>query len=156
MLFEREGDGRFRPPEWYPVEALATFNTHDLPSFRGWMESHDLRVKRGIGVDPGESDEARSWAQQMLRTVLGERAAPHPPHTIAAVAAFLGATPTRLVVIALEDILGEIDQINIPATVDEHPNWQRRLAVPLEDLDGNAELGRVAEAFTKAGRNFRS
>jgi 4-alpha-glucanotransferase len=156
MLFEREGDGRFRPPEWYPVEALATFNTHDLPSFRGWMESHDLRVKRGIGVDPGESDEARSWAQQMLRTVLGERAAPHPPHTIAAVAAFLGATPTRLVVIALEDILGEIDQINIPATVDEHPNWQRRLAVPLEDLDGNAELGRVAETFTKAGRNFRS
>ncbi|HEX3441848.1 MAG TPA: 4-alpha-glucanotransferase [Pseudolabrys sp.] len=156
MLFEREGDGRFRPPEWYPVEALATFNTHDLPSFRGWMEAHDLRVKRGIGVDPGESDEARSWAQQMLRTVLGERAAPHPPHTIAAVAAFLGATPTRLVVIALEDILGEIDQINIPATIDEHPNWQRRLAVPLEDLDGNAELGRVAEAFTKAGRNFRS
>jgi 4-alpha-glucanotransferase len=152
MLFEREGDGRFRRPEWYPVEALATFNTHDLPSFRGWMESHDLRVKRGIGVDPGESDEARSWAQHMLRSVLGERAAPHPPDTIAAVAAFLGATPTRLVVIALEDILGEIDQINIPATVDEHPNWQRRLRVPLEELEGHHDLKRVADVFAQTGR----
>jgi 4-alpha-glucanotransferase len=156
MLFEREGDGRFRPPECYPVEALATFNTHDLPSFRGWMESHDLHVKRGIGVDPGESDEARSWAQNMLRTALGERAAPHPPDTIAAVAAFLGTTPTRLVVIALEDIVGEIDQINIPATVDEHPNWQRRLRVPLEELEDNHDLERVAEAFAQTGRNFRS
>jgi 4-alpha-glucanotransferase len=155
MIFEREGDGRFRPPEWYPVEALATFNTHDLPSFRGWMESHDLRVKRGIGVDPGESDEARSWGQQMLRTILGERAAAHPPDNIAAVAAFLGTAPTRLVVIALEDILGEIDQINIPATVDEHPNWQRRLAVPLEELEDNPDLKRVADAFAQAGRSAR-
>ena len=38
MLFERDGDGRFRPPEDYPAEALATFNTHDLPSFRGWLD----------------------------------------------------------------------------------------------------------------------
>jgi len=156
MLFEREGDGRFRPPEWYPVEALATFNTHDLPSFRGWIESHDLRVKRGIGVDPGETDEARGWAQHMLRTILGERASPHPPDNIAAVAAFLGATPTRLVVIALEDIVGEIHQINIPATVDEHPNWQRRLRVPLEDLAGHHDLTRVADAFAHTGRNFKS
>ena len=51
----------------YPAEALATFNTHDMPSFRGWLDGHDLRVKRAIGVDPGESDEARAWAQQKLR-----------------------------------------------------------------------------------------
>ena len=60
MLFEREGDGRFRPPEAYPAEALATFNTHDLPSLRGWLDAHDLRTKRDLGLDPGESDEARA------------------------------------------------------------------------------------------------
>ena len=64
MLFEREGDGRFRPPEAYPAEALATFNTHDLPSLRGWLDAHDLRTKRDLGLDPGESDEARARAQQ--------------------------------------------------------------------------------------------
>ena len=72
VLFEREGDGRFRPPRSYPVEALATFNTHDLPSLRGWLERHDLQTKRKIGLDPGESDEARVWARQCLDTTLRE------------------------------------------------------------------------------------
>jgi len=27
-----------------------------------------------------------------------------------------------------------VDQPNIPGTVNEHPNWRRRLPVPLEDL----------------------
>ena len=56
---------RFRPPEAYPAEALATFNTHDLPSFRGWLRGHDLRVKRAIGLDPGETDELRATLQAL-------------------------------------------------------------------------------------------
>jgi 4-alpha-glucanotransferase len=152
MLFEREGDGRFRPPEWYPIEALASFNTHDLPSFRGWLQSHDLRVKRAIGIDPGESDEARAWAQECMRWILAERAPAYAADDMAAVAAFLGATPSRLVVLSLEDILGEIDQVNIPGTVAQHPNWRRKLSAPVEDLESHAGLARVAEAFAQAGR----
>src|SRR5262249_29906924 len=127
MLFEREHDGRFRPPEWYPADALATFNTHDLPSLRGWLEAYDLRTKRGIGLDPGESDDARAWAQQHLRLALAERTGDHlsrlvpaqagiqsdassgaaDVNEIVAVAAYLAQTPSRLVAIALDDILGE-------------------------------------------------
>ena len=62
--------------EQLKAEALATFNTHDLSTFRGWMTGHDLHVKRGIGVDPGEDDGARHWAQQKLREALQHRA-PH-------------------------------------------------------------------------------
>ena len=40
-----------------PRRAIATFNTHDLPTFAGWMSGHDLRTKRAIGVDPGETDD---------------------------------------------------------------------------------------------------
>jgi 4-alpha-glucanotransferase len=154
MLFEREGEGRFRPPEHYPAEVLATFNTHDLPSFRGWLEGHDLRVKRAIGVDPGESDEARAHSQAALRAALSQWAPSYPPDDIAAVAAFLGATPSRLVVIALDDVMGVRDQINIPGTVDRHPNWRRKLPITIEDLDTHDGLGRVTAAFTQAGRNF--
>ena len=144
MLFEREGDGRFRPPEAYPAEALATFNTHDLPSFRGWLEGHDLRVKRAIGFDPGESDEQRARTRRSLRASLAQRAPDYAPDDIAAVAAFLGVTPSLLVVIALDDILGVREQINIPGTVDQHPNWRRKLPVPVEDLEGHDGLRRVA------------
>jgi 4-alpha-glucanotransferase len=185
MLFEREHDGRFRPPEWYPAEALATFNTHDLPSLRGWLEAHDLRIKRGIGLDPGESDDARAWAQQCLRQILGERAgdhrpplipaqADHPPplvpakagiqsasrnggaaNELAAIAAYLAQTRSRLVAIALDDIMGEREQINIPGTVDEHPNWRRKLPLALEDLEGYEPFRRVAEVLAKSGRSWR-
>jgi 4-alpha-glucanotransferase len=155
MLFERDSDGRFLPPERYPAEALATFNTHDMPSFRGWMGGYDLRVKRAIGVDPGESDEARACAQQALRDALSQWAPAYAPDDIAAVAAFLAATPARLAVIALDDILDVRDQINIPGTVEQHPNWRRKLPLALEDLGRHDGMRRVAQAFAQAGRSFK-
>jgi len=157
MLFEREHDGRFRPPKAYPKQAVATFNTHDLASLRGWLEAHDLRTKRGLGIDPGESDEARAWGQQCLRLILSKRAGDYLADSdeLFAVASFLAQTPSRLAVIALEDILGTLEQINIPGTVDQHPNWRRKLPVMLEDLEGCEPLCRVADVFARAGRSFR-
>ncbi len=152
MLFEREHDGAFRPPHTYPAESVATFNTHDLPSFRGWLTGHDLRVKGDIGVDPGETSASRGRAQQLLRAVLSEHAAEYSADDIAAVAAFLAATPSRLVTIALDDVLGVLDQVNVPGTTDQHPNWRRRLPVSLEDLDAHDGLRRVSRAFAQAGR----
>jgi 4-alpha-glucanotransferase len=155
MLFEREHDGRFRAPENYPVEALATFNTHDMASFRGWLEAHDMRVKRGIGFDPGESDEARAHAQAALRDALVRRAPEFSPDDVAAAGAFLGLTPSRLAVIALDDILGVRDQINVPGSIAQHPNWRRKLPIAIEDLPGHDGLARVAQAFAQARRGFR-
>jgi 4-alpha-glucanotransferase len=154
MLFEREGDGRFRPPETYPVEALATLNTHDLPTLRGWLEGHDLLTKRALGLDPGESDDARAWARECLDTILGERKESVVADRLVAIAHFLARTPSRLVAIALDDIVGALDQINIPGTFDEHPNWRRRLPVLLENLDRNENLKAVAAAFARSGRSF--
>jgi len=152
MLFEREGDGRFRPPESYPAEALATFNTHDLPSFRGWREGHDLRLKRGLSLDPGESDEARQWGRAKLHEALAARGQGYAADDLAAVASFLGATPSRLVAVAIDDIVGALEQINIPGTMHEHPNWRRKLPLTLEDLRAHAGLARVGEAFAGTGR----
>jgi 4-alpha-glucanotransferase len=157
MLFEREHDGRFKPPEAYPEQALATFNTHDLPSLRGWLAAHDLGVKRGLGLDPGESEEVRASAQQRLREILRERAGQYldgDSNELFAIAAFLAQTPSRLVVIALDDVLGALEQINVPGTVDQHPNWRRKLPVTLEDLEGNESLRRLGEVFAQQGRGF--
>lgn len=152
MLFEREHDGAFRRPQAYPAEAVATFNTHDLPSFRGWLTGHDLRAKADIGVDPGETGASRSRAQQLLRALLSEHVAEYSADDIAAVAAVLAATPSRLVTIALDDVLGVLDQVNVPGTTDQHPNWRRKLPVALEDLEAHDGLRRVSRAFAQVGR----
>jgi 4-alpha-glucanotransferase len=150
MLFEREGDGGFRAPEGYVPNALASFNTHDLPTFAGWAADHDLAVKRDIGIDPGESDEDRARARAALRNALAlpDNAAPD----FSAVAAYLARTPSRLLVVAMEDVIGMLDQPNVPGTVHEHPNWRRRLPVALEDIADDKRLAVLAEIMTAAGR----
>ena len=72
---------------------------------------------------------------------------------IAAVASFLAATPSRLVVISLDDVLGVADQVNVPGTIDQHPNWRRKLPVAVEEVETLDDLRRVARAFAQAGRS---
>jgi len=152
MLFEREHGGGFRLPAHYPSEALASFNTHDLPSFRGWVEGHDLRLRHAIGVASGESGEQRAQSQAALRQAL----APLGGADVAALAGFLAATPCRLAAIALDDIVGVRDQVNIPGTTTQHPNWRRKLPVAVEDLSDLEDLARVAQAFAQAGRSCKA
>jgi 4-alpha-glucanotransferase len=68
------------------------------------------------------------------------------------VAAFLAATPSKLVSVAVEDVLGLEDQVNVPGTVGEHPNWRRRWPVLLEELAADQRLTRIAAIFSRAGR----
>ena len=69
--------------------------------------------------------------------------------------AFLAATPTRLVSVAIEDVLEIEDQVNVPGTVDEHPNWRRRWPLTLEELADDQRLRRIADVLAKAGRRSR-
>jgi 4-alpha-glucanotransferase len=151
MLFERAPDGSFLPPQAYRENALVTFSTHDLATFAGWSSAHDLAVKHALDMDPGETDEERAAARAELRNALraeGETEADFP-----SVARFLARTPARLLVVAVEDALGVRDQANVPATIDQHPNWRRRLPVGLEDLCLHPGLTAVADAMTAAGRS---
>ena len=44
LLFERDGNGAFLPPDAYPELALATTGTHDLPPLAGWLEGDDIAL----------------------------------------------------------------------------------------------------------------
>jgi 4-alpha-glucanotransferase len=154
MLFERAPDGSFLPPEAYRENALVTFSTHDLPTFAGWKSAHDLAVKRALGMDPGETDDERATAQSELRNAL--RARGETDLGFPAVARFLARTPARLLVIAIEDALGVRDQTNVPATIEQHPNWRRRLPVLLEELALQSDLTGVADVMMAAGRSSRA
>lgn len=132
VMFEREDDGRFRGIDRYQPNALVTFNTHDLSTYAGWRSFGDLKAKRALGLDPGETDEGRWQALGLLDEALRQ----HDIHDndLYSVAKFLARTRSRLMAISLEDLLGVTAQPNIPGTVDEHPNWRQRLPVALEDI----------------------
>jgi 4-alpha-glucanotransferase len=144
MMFERDDHGRFRGVDHYTPNALVTFNTHDLSTYAGWRGFSDLVLKRSLGIDPGESDDARWHALAMLTEVLRYHAIDRDD--LYAVAGFLARTKSRLLAISLEDLLGVVDQPNIPGTVDEHPNWRRRLPLAIDAIAAAIDLAALKHA----------
>jgi len=150
MMFEREDRGPFKGIDRYMANALVTFNTHDLSTYAGWRSFGDLKTKRALGIDPGESDEARWHALAMLDEVLRHHGiARNDLHSIAN---FLARTKSRMLAIALEDLLDVVDQPNIPGTVDEHPNWRRRLPVSLEQIASKIDVAALKAATRERSR----
>jgi 4-alpha-glucanotransferase len=150
MMFERDEQGVFRDVDHYASNALVTFNTHDLSTYAGWRCFSDLALKRSLGIDPGESDDARWHALAMLTDVLRHHAIDNDD--LYAVAGFLARTKSRLLAISIEDLLGVLDQPNIPGTVDEHPNWRQRLPLALEEIAAAIDVAALKSATRERTR----
>jgi 4-alpha-glucanotransferase len=157
LYFERGDAGSFTPPERYAAEALATANTHDMATLAGFWEARDVELRAEVGlieldaVDAARVERARD-KRQLLRGlakahVLGERVdvdAPDPQIDSAelrgAVHDFLARTPSLLVGVALDDVAGEIDPVNVPGvSPEEHPSWTRRMRKSLTEIQEDPE-----------------
>lgn len=165
LFFEREGDGSFKPAAAYPAQALAAVGTHDLPTLAGWWSGEDVRLRLQLGLISDEAqleqlllDRARHRVQLLLAVrhaglMSAEEVAQATgetqlaPRTIEAVHAFLAQAPALLMMVQLEDMLGVVEQANMPGTVSEQPNWQRKLPADLQALA-------VSEAMDSLGRTL--
>ena len=68
---------------------------------------------------------------------------------IVAMHEFLARTPCRLVTASLYDVLGEIDQPNLPGTTDQYPNWRMPLGTSLEQIEVDPRVERIAEVLSR-------
>jgi 4-alpha-glucanotransferase len=155
LPFERRRDGGFKPPGVYPILAAASAGTHDLPPLKAWWLGRDIQLRDEAGQYPTSaarvSDEtmreddrrhlmAALRRQNLLSVEQAEVLLPvaGPPVfedvLIVAVHSYLFLTPARLVLFQAEDLLGCEAMVNIPGTVDEHPNWRRRLPASIPAL----------------------
>ena len=57
-----------------------------------------------------------------------------PGRAIDAAIRHVGRAACDLTIVPLEDAMGEVEQPNLPGTLDEHPNWRRRLSAPAATL----------------------
>ena len=73
-------------------------------------------------------------------------------HDLYAVTSFLARTKSRLLTISLEDLLGVIDQPNIPGTVNEHPNWRQRLPMALDMIASAIDVAALKAATAERTR----
>ncbi len=145
MYFETQPDGTFAQPQRYMQEAVVSIGTHDLPTLRGFWQLADLDVRRALGqfAGPGvleslragrESDKVRLARALQAEGLLAEHdPATWSPALALAAHRFLARTPSKIMLVAMEDVFGQVEQVNLPGTVDEYPNWRRKLARTLEE-----------------------
>jgi len=67
-------------------------------------------------------------------------------HDLNAVVSFLSRTKSRLLAISLEDLLGVVEQPNIPGTVNEHANWRQRLPLAVDEIADAIDVGALKAA----------
>lgn len=146
LWFERKDDG-FDPPSHWSRDAAAMTSTHDLPTVAGWWSGRDLQWRRDLNLmgddaaamsehDSRERDRPRLW-NAFLASGAAEGDAPppeEPARVVDAACAHVGRAGCDFVLLPMEDALGRVEQPNLPGTLDEHPNWRRRLDGPAATL----------------------
>ena len=162
LWFEREADEGFIPPARWSREAMAMTSTHDLPTVAGWWRERDIDWmetlnRRSRHADPAaeraarETDRERLW-RACSAAGAAERVQPPPSgaeEAVDAAVALVAGSGCELAIVPLEDLLGLVEQPNLPGTIDEHPNWRRRLAAAPDVM---LEAPRVARRLERLRR----
>ncbi|WP_353149710.1 4-alpha-glucanotransferase [Pollutimonas bauzanensis] len=165
LWFERSSAG-FLPPHEWSAHAIATTTTHDLPTLAGWWEARDLDWRERLGQIPdgaaAQQRDIRKHEKTALWKALRDAGCISSPDTGLPVAApreaileFVSSTPAPLVIIPLEDLLGLIEQPNLPGSEGAdpvaHPNWVQCLPAGVDGIFSRPDVRRSIDAI-KHGR----
>ena len=151
LYFEKDGD-RFRRPDEYPDLALACVTTHDLATLEGFWRGSDIDLKHRLALYPsaeaerGERNSRIHDRWLLLQALRGQGllpddidpdnidSQPMSAQLIAALHAYLARSPASILLVQIDDLMREVDQVNLPGTVFERPNWRRRLSMRVDQL----------------------
>lgn len=167
MFFERWDSGLFKRPELYPEQSVVTIATHDTATLTGWWLGRDLQWRELLNLYPNAEAGAhernsRASERAMLIDALNDmkvidldKAPTQTPPTMAtelsiAVQKYLAAAPSHIQLIPLEDAIESAEQVNIPGTIDEHPNWLQKLPISLESLFHTNSVAQIVTAMKQA------
>ena len=166
FYFERNyPDPSFRQLDAYPTGALCAVTTHDLPTLYGFWQGKDIEIKKSLGMyqndDQWKHDLAirgrdRELIIAILRqhSLIGNTESPDDPMTpelCEAVYCYLAKTQCRMLLVSLDDVIGTIDQQNLPGTVTEYPNWKQKNPLTLKEIISDGRLAGLFSALSRKG-----
>jgi 4-alpha-glucanotransferase len=125
VLRWQRDDERFEDPERYPECSVATTATHDTETLAVWWDDLPPADRRSLADVVGAPPEAaRGALSRPLRRAILER---------------LYRSPSRYVILPIQDLFGWCERINTPATTTAD-NWVFRLPLPLEWFATDREI----------------
>lgn len=167
LFFERWESGLFKRPDNFPTQSIVTVATHDTPTLAGWWQGRDLQWRQQLNLYPndeaGQADRnARDSERENLIAALDDlqvidmskapQLQPAKMNTELSVSVqkYLATSPSHIQLIPLEDALEVTEQVNIPGTIDQHPNWLQKLPVSLEDFCQTNSVKAITQAMNIA------
>jgi 4-alpha-glucanotransferase len=158
FYFEKHRDGSFKRTFEYPLQALVSSTTHDLPTLAGFWINRDIEARKAAGLADEQgyrnqmNDRARE-RQSMLDVLHLEKLLPENYERNAAnlpefngelhnaVIGFLMNVPSMILLINQEDFTKETEQQNLPGSTSQYPNWQRKMTLSIEELGSPLAMG---------------
>ncbi|MCW8334712.1 4-alpha-glucanotransferase [Vibrio paucivorans] len=161
-----EDDGGYISPAHYAEQSMSALCTHDMPTLRGFWHCDDLKMGREIGLYPDEKqlealfDDRLKSKQGILDSVawhgylpegVGRDASqvPMDSYLSEALQLHVAAGSSTLLSVQLEDWLEMDKPVNIPGTVNEYPNWRRKLSMNLDEIFAQEYVNRIAKRLTE-------
>jgi (1->4)-alpha-D-glucan 1-alpha-D-glucosylmutase len=170
FYFERhwgqDNHAAFKHPHEYPQQALVAGSTHDLPTLSGFWQGADIELRTQLGLYPTDEqrthqieerarDRGRLLGTLAQTGLLPEGMSTDPaqvpemtPALLCAIQQFLARTPSKLLMLQAEDLLNQRDQANLPGTVEQHPNWQRKLRLDIESWSDDNDIRAITGALS--------
>ena len=170
FYFERSANGDFKPPREYIETTTVAVTTHDLATLAGFWVGQDLTEKHGLGLFPSEEmyrNQVREREQDRRRLLqalaqerllppsIDARAATLPPMSPAlavAIHTYLARTPAKILLVQVEDVLGQTIPVNLPGTSTERANWRLKLGTDLDTLFVSPGLVELSARLRAEGR----
>ena len=131
-----------------PATTVASVNTHDMPPFAAFWTGIDLDDRQALGLldDEGMARERTARAEVKATLVAFLKQETQVPAgtslddtaaVLAGIWRWLAGSPSRVLLLNVEDLWLETESQNTPNTSTERANWQRKLRYPLETIAGN-------------------
>ncbi|MBY0450047.1 MAG: 4-alpha-glucanotransferase [Cyanobacteria bacterium] len=156
FYFEKNEQQQYHTAKSYTPQAMVTVSTHDLPTLQGFWLEKDIEIRTQLNLYPSESLRTRQINERQhekanIALLCGDpdldTQQPLPLEAVCQLMKFLGQSPSYLQAVQMEDIFGQTVQMNVPGTVNEHPNWQYRLEVPIEDWGNDPRVQAVCQVL---------
>ena len=147
MYFSKGWNG-FQLPEEYPEQAITVISTHDVAPLAGYWTGKDLDTMFKLGtlpdaaafqtaLDEREHDKADLLDKLKETGCLGadvQMPVKADETLLAALHKYGALSRSKLYAVQLENLLGVIDNLNVPGVTEGYPNWAQKMPVSLEDF----------------------
>lgn len=165
---KKNADG-FVPPNEYEHNCLISSGTHDLPTYAAFWKGLDLELAKKMKTISIEQYQAhvknrlqereqfvKAFTAQglpmedetaSLDDIMNGRVLPawFIPNTYA----FLARTNSMLLLVRIEDIVEQEEQMNLPGTYLQYPNWRYKVPILLEAFSSDERMVSLCDIINK-------